>query len=109
MLAVVTWLIRAKPRRSAEPVQLRATVRPMSSELPPPPPPPGYGGVSGYPSGYPGYQGHPGYAPPAPAGYQPYTGRQYAGFWQRFLALFIDGLIATLFVVPALVALFAGP
>lgn len=36
-------------------------------------------------------------------------GLQYAGWWQRVVALFIDGLIGAIFSVPGVIALFAGP
>ncbi len=35
--------------------------------------------------------------------------RQYAGWWRRALAIIIDGIVAWLFFIPAVVALFAGP
>ena len=69
------------------------------TDLPPPPPPPAYGPP-----------GLPGSFPPAPPSGMMYTGgRQYANFGQRLVAYIIDGLILLLFVVPALVVLFAGP
>lgn len=36
-------------------------------------------------------------------------GREYAGWWRRVLATVIDGIVATLFIIPAIVGLLAGP
>lgn len=67
--------------------------------MPPPPPPP-----------------PPGSIPPPPPGFQPYpttayadAGPQYAGVGARFGGLIIDGLVSLVFVIPAIIALFAGP
>ncbi|MCB9388266.1 MAG: RDD family protein [Acidimicrobiia bacterium] len=52
----------------------------------------------GYPAvGQPAYPGAPG------AGYNPWDSVEYAGFFQRFLAVFIDGLVAWLFLLPAII------
>jgi uncharacterized RDD family membrane protein YckC len=78
---------------------------PGGGDYPPPPGPP----PTGYPpppgGGFPPPQSFPP-APPygAPVGQVP-----YAGFWARFAALLIDGLIVALFEIPAIVVLFAGP
>ena len=67
----------------------------MSSMPPPPPPPP------------------PGAPPPIPPGYTPYSSapppNQYASFGARLGAIIIDGLIGSLFSIPAIVLFFAGP
>jgi uncharacterized RDD family membrane protein YckC len=56
-----------------------------------PPPPPGYVAPSGYgPPGYGPPPGYPGYGPPV-AG--PAPGLAYGGFWIRFVAALLDGLI----------------
>jgi uncharacterized RDD family membrane protein YckC len=83
------------------------------SDLPPPPSPSGGWPQSPqspqYPSppaqGAPGPFSSPyGYAPTA-AGY----GAEKAGFWQRFGAALIDGIITALFIIPAVIAFAAGP
>jgi uncharacterized RDD family membrane protein YckC len=57
---------------------------PPPGGLPPPPPPP-----SGYPAApTPGYPAQPGY------GYAPQVG--YGGFWIRFVAIFIDGIVVSI-------------
>ena len=77
-----------------------------------PPPQPGYPPPYGQPYGQPGYP-PPGYQPPygqPPVGYG-YPPR-YAGFWIRFAAAFLDGLIlgAILFVcIITIVGIFATP
>jgi uncharacterized RDD family membrane protein YckC len=65
----------------------------------PPPTPPGGGGF-GAPAGQPG--GFAGYAPTP-------GDRQLAGFWARFAALIIDGLITAVFLVPGYIYLLTGP
>lgn len=50
--------------------------------------------------------------PGAPPMFQPsggLQGRQYAGWWRRVLATFIDAVVGWLFALPAIIALFAGP
>lgn len=75
---------------------------------PPPPPPPGAAPPSASPPPPPG-----GYAPVGapPPGYQAYTPHpigmtEFAGFWQRFLAMIVDGvlygLLALLLAAPGL-------
>lgn len=76
----------------------------------PPPPPPG----GGWPTG----PGGPGGAPPQPFGppgsYVAPPGYGYpgatvkAGFWARFAAFVIDGIVVGLFAIPAYIALAAG-
>lgn len=71
--------------------------------LPPPPPPPG-----AQPPGF----GPPGAIPPP--GYQAYqqiyqAAPNYASFGARLGALLLDGLVALVFSIPAIVAVFAGP
>lgn len=69
---------------------------PPPPSVPPPPPPGGFG------------------APPPP-GYTTTYGTpsavtmQYAGFWARFAAALIDGIITSLLFVPAVIAFAAGP
>lgn len=60
---------------------------------PPPSPPPGY---HPNPPGYPGYGGYPAYPPNQAARF----GWTYAGFWERFAAALIDGLVLTLAALP---------
>ncbi|HYL70745.1 MAG TPA: RDD family protein [Candidatus Dormibacteraeota bacterium] len=64
----------------------------MTQDAPPQPPPPHGGPYAppphGPPPAYP-YQGY-GYAMPRPG---PAPGLQYAGFWIRFLAYLIDGIV----------------
>ena len=78
---------------------------PPAGYPPPPgggyPPPPG----GGYQDGYPPPQSFPP-APPYATGYGQVP---FAGFWARFAALLIDGIITGLFYIPAVVMLFAGP
>jgi uncharacterized RDD family membrane protein YckC len=88
---------------------------PPSTPNPPPPPggsypPPGAGGWQAAPS--------PPAAPPfgAPGTYGPPPGYGYgttrydkAGFWTRFAAFVIDGIVTGLFFLPAYIALLAGP
>ncbi|HZM30675.1 MAG TPA: RDD family protein [Acidimicrobiales bacterium] len=66
-----------------------------------PPGPPGGGGPFGPPGAY---------APPGPGyGYGAAAYVEKAGFWARFAALIIDGLVVGLFAVPAYAALALGP
>jgi uncharacterized RDD family membrane protein YckC len=67
------------------------------ADAPPPPPPPG-GGPFAPPAAY----------GPAP-GYGYGAAAAKAGFWARFAALLIDGVIVGLFSVPALIVINAGP
>ena len=48
-------------------------------------------------------------APGAPPMFQAPTTVTYAGWWRRVLAGVIDGVIYGLFLIPAIVALLAGP
>lgn len=96
---------------------------PPPSDAPPPPPgggwsPPGTPGgwpSAGPPPSRPVGSGGPfapagAYAPPGPGygyGAGPYA--QKAGFWARFAALLIDGLVTSLFWVPAYLAVLFGP
>ena len=95
---------------------------PPGGNQPPPPqdgfPPPGGGGWAAPP----GSPGAPGAAPPppppgpfgAPGSYAAPPGYGYpgatvkAGFWARFAALIIDGIIVGLFGIPAQIALRTG-
>jgi uncharacterized RDD family membrane protein YckC len=91
---------------------------PGGGQPPPPPrdgfPPPGGGGWAGPPGG----PGAPGAAPPGPFGapgsYAAPPGYGYpgvpvkAGFWTRFAAYLIDGILVGLFGIPAQVALTTG-
>jgi uncharacterized RDD family membrane protein YckC len=91
------------------------------SNMPPPPPPgggfppptPPDGGGGAFPPPTP--PGGGGFAPPAGqpggfAGYAPSPGsQQLAGFWVRFAAAFIDGLIVGAFSIPARIVFAAGP
>ena len=76
---------------------------PRADGVPPPgsgpgaPPPPS--GPFGAPTGQPGY-GYGGYHGAAQA---------KAGFWTRFAAFLIDGVVVGLFGLPAYIALVAGP
>jgi uncharacterized RDD family membrane protein YckC len=88
---------------------------PPSTPNPPPPPggsypPPGAGGWQATPS--------PPAAPPfgAPGTYGPPPGYGYgttryekAGFWTRFAAFVIDGIVTGFFFLPAYIALVTGP
>jgi uncharacterized RDD family membrane protein YckC len=65
----------------------------------PPPPAPSPGRQPAGPWGSPYDQASPAVQPGPPK----------AGFWQRFGAFFLDGLITTLFFVPAIVTMAAGP
>jgi uncharacterized RDD family membrane protein YckC len=83
---------------------------PPGGGYPPPPRPGGWpaappGPPPGGPFAPPGAYGAPGY------GYgQPYGGYvEKAGFWSRFAALIIDGLIVGTFSIPAWLALEVGP
>jgi uncharacterized RDD family membrane protein YckC len=94
---------------------------PPSSPNPPPPPGGGYPpqGPGGWPAAPgsgpvgPGGQappafGAPGsYGPPPGYGYGPSTAAK-AGFWTRFAAMLIDGIITGLFAIPAWIALQTG-
>lgn len=70
---------------------------PPPPNVPPPPPPGGFG------------------APPPPPGYTTTYGDQsaiamsYAGFWARFAAMLLDGIITGLLFIPAVIAIAAGP
>lgn len=66
-----------------------------------PPPPPG-----GYPPPGPFGRPAPGYGHP---GYPGYGIPEKAGFWARFAAFLIDGIIVGLFTIPAYVAVVTGP
>lgn len=75
------------------------------SDLPPPPPPPGYPPPP--PPGSFGTTPPPGYtttygAPTAPV-------MEYAGVLARFGGLLLDSIIVTLFFIPAVIAIAAGP
>lgn len=75
------------------------------TDLPPPPPPSGFppppppGPFGAPPPGYTATYGTP----------SPVSSMQYAGFWARFAALLIDGVILGLFTIPAVIALQTGP
>ena len=94
----------------------------MTAMPPPPPPPPGYGSPPGY--GEPPYAPPPGYGPAPgyppsgygyPPGYPPpgysYVAPNYAtrlgyrpaGFWQRFGAYVLDGLVLIGVMLPLIV------
>ncbi|MBP7929144.1 MAG: RDD family protein [Acidimicrobiia bacterium] len=70
------------------------------------PNPAGYAaGQPAYPAvGQPAYPGAPGAPPP-----NPWEFVQYAGFFQRWLGYFIDGLIALLFCIPGFLVFTLGP
>jgi uncharacterized RDD family membrane protein YckC len=96
---------------------------PPGGGYPPPaspnPPPPGGGWPTPPPPG--GGYGAPQDAPPAPpfgapGSFGPPPGYGYggaaaekAGFWTRFAAFLIDGIVVALFYVPAFIALRVGP
>ena len=88
---------------------------PPSTPNPPPPPggsypPPGGGGWQATPSppASPPF-GAPGtYGPPPGYGYGT-TRYEKAGFWTRFAAFVIDGIVTGFFFLPAYIALLAGP
>jgi uncharacterized RDD family membrane protein YckC len=78
------------------------------SDMPPPPgqnPPPPPPGGPPPPTWQTGASQQYGYAQPVGGAARP----DYAGFGSRLGAWFIDGIIVTLFAVPAFIALFAGP
>jgi uncharacterized RDD family membrane protein YckC len=72
-------------------------------------PPPGYPPQPGYPPpGYPPQAGYPGAYQP-PAGYAPYAvAPRYAGFWIRFAAYIIDGIILFGLILLCLVIIIVG-
>jgi len=70
---------------------------------PAPPPHPGYGQQAGYPAPPPGYPPQPGY----PMAY-PGAAASYGGFWIRFVALFIDGIIIGIPMTIIMFLLFGG-
>jgi uncharacterized RDD family membrane protein YckC len=72
------------------------------SNLPPPPPPPPPEPTSSPPPGYQLQQEGYGYS------YGPGPSAQLAGFWRRFAALLVDGLIVLLFMIPAIVVAATG-
>ncbi len=85
-----------------------------------PPPPPGPGGwPAPTPPGPPSYAGAGSAAGPfaPPGAYAPGPGYGYgyggyaekAGFWARFAAFLLDGIIVGLFSIPAYIALAVGP
>jgi uncharacterized RDD family membrane protein YckC len=92
---------------------------PGTNDPPPPaggyPPPPSPGGWPAAPA--PGQGGAPPQSGPfgAPSAYGPPPGYGYgaqaekAGFWTRFAAAVLDGIITSLFAIPAWIAFFAGP
>jgi len=93
---------------------------PPSTPNPPPPPGGGYPPPrdAGWPAPPPSGPAAPAPGPFAPGAYgaPPGYGSGYgaavaekAGFWTRFAALLIDGLVTGLFILPAYVALLAGP
>jgi uncharacterized RDD family membrane protein YckC len=90
---------------------------PPPPSTPNPPPPPGGGypppGAGGWPAAP-----NPPAAPPfgAPGTYGPPPGYGYgparydkAGFWTRFAAFVIDGIVTAFFFLPAYITLLAGP
>jgi uncharacterized RDD family membrane protein YckC len=70
---------------------------PPSPGVPPPPPPGAFGAP---PPGYAAYE-------PSPSLRSP--NGDYAGFFVRFAAYLIDGVITALFAIPAWIALVSGP
>jgi uncharacterized RDD family membrane protein YckC len=95
---------------------------PPGNPNPPPPPQGGFPplGAGGWPAPLAGGPDEAGEAPPqagpfgAPSSYGPPPGYggQYApkaGFWTRFAALIIDGIVTGLFAIPAYIALWTGP
>jgi uncharacterized RDD family membrane protein YckC len=84
----------------SQPVQLPPPP-PPPGDLPPPPPPPAFSSV-------PAWQ-NPAYAPPPPD-YLAASQVRYAGFWIRFAAIFIDGLIlfVAYFVISFVLGFFIG-
>ena len=91
-------------------MQLPPPPPPDSPTPPPAPPPPPGAPVSGAAPPPPPPPSPAGFAPSLPPGYQGYTSAdigRLAGFWIRFASWLLDsilyGLVAALFVVPAII------
>ena len=90
----------------------------MQNPPPPPPPPGGYVPPPPPPGGFPPPPPPGGYPPPPPpqAPYGGYPAQGYApqatygGFWIRFVAIFIDGIIISIpiFILAVIVGVIAG-